>query len=255
VPTDSFPPADDPSDVPEEDEPGLADNEVLVSSGRVLDRNKPALALTFDDGPNLTNSVRILDELEARGLVASYFVIGVNIRTEEEEEVMRRGYAMGCEYNPHMWYWATSALQSEEDLRNQILQTCDKIVAVLGEDAYPKFWRPHTNGDDAGADTTVMFQAAKELGFPMANGIWGNDWDQSIGAQGVYDLIVPRVRDGAIIGLHDGKGNDMTAEAIGSILDALLEEGYQFVTLSEMFELKGVEGEPGQYISIVGSGQ
>ena len=65
-------------------------------------------------------------------------------------------------------------------------------------------------------------------------------------------MVVPKVKDGSIILLHDGGSNKATAEGIGAILDALIEEGFQFVTLSELFELKGVEIEAGKKYASVG---
>lgn len=48
------------------------------------------------------------------------------------------------------------------------------------------------------------------------------------------------VGDGAIILLHDARGNDKTVEMLDTLIPQLLEEGYQFATVSELFEAKGV---------------
>ncbi|MGN0602358.1 MAG: polysaccharide deacetylase, partial [Oscillospiraceae bacterium] len=50
-----------------------------------------------------------------------------------------------------------------------------------------------------------------------------------------------QVKDGTIILLHDAAGNSLTVEALDTIIPSLLDEGYQFVTVSEMFETKGIE--------------
>ncbi|MCL1823996.1 MAG: polysaccharide deacetylase family protein [Oscillospiraceae bacterium] len=207
---------------------------------RILDQNKPAIALTFDDGPNTTNSVKILDALEERGLVATYFIIGGNIN-EQTAEVMKRAYALGCEYGNHSWGWDSMGKWESERIIESIQKTAEKIVEVLGKDAYPKFFRaPNLNTG------TEMIETVKELGYPLMNGIIGNDWESGATPESIYNLIVPKVTDGIIILLHDGVSNNVTAEGIGAILDALIDEGYQFVTLSELFELKGVEIEAGK---------
>ena len=41
--------------------------------------------------------------------------------------------------------------------------------------------------------------------------------------------------------LHDAEGNSQTVEALDEAIPYLLEQGFQFATISELFELKGVE--------------
>ena len=58
------------------------------------------IALTFDDGPNVTCTPKVLDLLEKYGVKASFFLIGDNI-DEQSAEVVKRAYTMGCEINNH----------------------------------------------------------------------------------------------------------------------------------------------------------
>lgn len=201
--------------------------------------SKPAIALTFDDGPNMTISIKILDALEERGLVATYFVIGQNI-DEQTEEVMRRAYELGCEYAPHSWDWNLSSTKNKDENMETITKTNDKIIEILGEEARSAFHRSHGEpGDEA-------IEAAKELGYPIISGLLTNDWNPATTPQNIFESIVSNVEDGSIIALHDGYFSTATAEAIGDILDALIETGYQFLTLSELFERRGTAIEPGK---------
>ncbi|MCL2638570.1 MAG: polysaccharide deacetylase family protein [Oscillospiraceae bacterium] len=237
VPHDEPDTLDFPQIEPELDE--IIEEEAVPMENIDLD-NKPIIALTFDDGPNMTNAVLILDELEARGIVATYFVIGGNIN-DQTAEVMRRAYALGCEYANHSWSWGSMGAMDADDIIKSLTDTSDKIVEVLGEDARPKFFRaPNLN------TSAEMLEVVKELGYPLAQGILGNDWEGSATAESIFNLVVPKVEDGSIILLHDGGSNNATAEGIGAILDALLDEGFRFVTLTELFELKGVEPEAGR---------
>jgi peptidoglycan/xylan/chitin deacetylase (PgdA/CDA1 family) len=215
-------------------------NENDVSDVRKIDPAQPMVALTLDDGPNTTVSVAILDELEARGVVATYFVIGGNIN-DQTAEVMRRAYALGCEFANHSWGWSSMGNMEDDAIISSLTRTSDKIVEVLGEDARPRFFRaPNLN------TSRNMLEVVGELGYPLMNGITGNDWESGIEPQKIFDLVVPRVTDGSIILLHDGTSNEATAEIIGDIIDELLAQGFQFVTLTELFELKGVTPEPGK---------
>ena len=52
------------------------------------------IALSFDDGPNTTTTVKMLDMLEKHGVVGSFFVIGNNIN-DSSAVVMKRAFDMG----------------------------------------------------------------------------------------------------------------------------------------------------------------
>ena len=58
------------------------------------------IALTFDDGPNATTTVQVLEKLKKYNVRASFFLIADNI-TEESAKVARQAFDMGCEINNH----------------------------------------------------------------------------------------------------------------------------------------------------------
>ncbi len=41
--------------------------------------------------------------------------------------------------------------------------------------------------------------------------------------------------------MHDAEGNSKTVKALDMLIPYILEKGYQFATVSELFEAKGVE--------------
>ena len=49
------------------------------------EEQKPKIALTFDDGPNIKYTPMLLDGLKERGIKATFFLIGAN--TEQEESI------------------------------------------------------------------------------------------------------------------------------------------------------------------------
>ena len=54
-------------------------------------------------------------------------------------------------------------------------------------------------------------------------------------------MIIEGARDGAVILLHDLEGNDATVEALDEIIPTLLREGYEFVTITELFDRAGID--------------
>ena len=63
--------------------------------------DEPAVALTFDDGPNAGIHPRVLDLLAAVGGRATFFMVGVQV--EQERALVRRLVAEGHELGNHTW--------------------------------------------------------------------------------------------------------------------------------------------------------
>ena len=77
--------------------------------------------------------------------------------------------------------------------------------------------------------------------MPFICGVGCNDWVQKVTVQQRIDNTLKQVKDGTIILLHDAAGNFQTVEALDTIIPSLIDEGYQFVTVSELFETKGID--------------
>ena len=57
-----------------------------TASDRSEKEDRPRVALTFDDGPHATYTPLLLDGLRKRGIHATFFLMGKNIRGNEEIE-------------------------------------------------------------------------------------------------------------------------------------------------------------------------
>jgi len=197
------------------------------------DSDKPVIALTFDDGPNMTTTVQILDKLEEYGVIASFFVVGREIN-DSTAEVIKRAFDMGCEIGNHSRSHSRMNTMEEDVITAQMEYTSDKIKEITGQ--APAFFRPPYISMSA-----LMHEV---IDLPFIGGLMANDWDGSTDAEGRADRVLKQVKDGSIILLHDFTGNDMTVEALDIIIPALLEEGYKFVTVSDLFAIKEVTPEP-----------
>ena len=72
-------------------------------------------------------------------------------------------------------------------------------------------------------------------------GIGANDWEDRVTAEMRAKMILKQAKDGDIILLHDAEGNSMTVEALDTIIPELQKQGYKFVTVTELFKIKGIE--------------
>lgn len=195
-----------------------------------VEAEKKYIALTFDDGPNTTTTNEVLDVLEQYGIKGSFFLIGNNINDESAKSV-KRAYDMGCDIGNHSKSHPYMNELSVEEIEAEIDYVNEKIVEITGEE--PKFFRPPYI-----AINNTMYDA---IDLTFIAGFGCNDWDDKVTAERRAKVIIRQAQDGGIILLHDAQGNSKTVEALHTIIPELQAQGYEFVTLSELFEIKGVK--------------
>lgn len=198
----------------------------LPVSGRV-DPDKPMVALTYDDGPNGDNTIKIVDAMLKNGGRCTFFVVGSRLSTKSNARAMKYAVEADCEIgthtqnHPRMWDLDADSLQKELE---------DSVSAIQNiADVEVRFFRP-TGGN--------MPDFVSDCGYPLI--LWSvdtEDWknrDKDMIVQNIKDNVC----DGAIILMHDLYS--CTAEATEEILPWLVEQGYQLVTVSELFAARGV---------------
>ena len=196
--------------------------------------DKAKVALTFDDGPDPVWTPRVLDVLKARGLKATFFVVGRN--AEDHPDLIRRIVAEGHEIGNHSYTHGNLAEMPEWRQRLELGATERLIEAETGRST--TLFRPPYNADATpsnGAELAQLAFAEREMGYTVVlEKIDPQDW-----ARPGADVIVQRVkeqrREGSIILLHDAGGDrSQTLAALPRILDWLAERGDAVVPMSEL---------------------
>ncbi len=198
---------------------------------------KKYCALTFDDGPSDTTEF-ILNLLEHYGCTASFFVIGNRIKTEQQKETMKRAVKLGCTIENHSYTHGKLVEMTDDEIKNEFELTQKIIYDAVGE--YPKFFRaPGLNDKGRLHDCISLPFAGGSGGSPDWNSRPYNDVTSFLPEriQGIFDVA----KDGHIILLHDCAGNYLTPAALSVVLPKLVDEGYVFVNLPELFKIKGVD--------------
>lgn len=202
------------------------------------------VALTFDDGPGYSSTLKILDALEQNNSVATFFVVGYNL--DEHPEVTKKAFDMGCEIgnhtNDHKYLTKCSAEQRDY----QINENNRKIKEITGADC--KLLRA-PGGLDKGLSGAV------DMPF-IAWDIDTNDWklkdashkgrsdeQRNADIDGVVNHVMSNLHKGDIILMHDIY--DFSADVAVRLIPEIVAAGYKLVTVSEMFEAYGTEVKAG----------
>jgi peptidoglycan/xylan/chitin deacetylase (PgdA/CDA1 family) len=199
---------------------GLSFSRVLVS-GKYI-------AMTFDDGPHIQNTPRLLDMLRARNIKATFFVVGqcVNLYPNIVRRTIAEGHEIGNHSNTHR---LLSKL-GDEEIKADLHRCHDAVERAAGYRM--KVMRPPYGGLQQRQREMVH----AEFGYPII--LWSVDpldWKRP-GPAAVESRILSATTPGAIILAHDIHGQ--TVDAMPSTLDTLLRRGYQFVTVSQLLAMK-----------------
>lgn len=190
---------------------------------------KKLIALTFDDGPSVTTEA-VLDKLEKYNIVASFFLVGENV-TDKAKATIQRQLSLGCELCNHSWSHPSMNQMTSAAIKAEIQKTNDAIYNLVG--VHPKFFRPPYI-----ATSDIMYEV---IDLPFISGIGCNDWEDSVTAKERARILLDSAKDGDILLLHDSHGNTQTVDALDDVIKVLKDKGFTFVTVSELFEQRGIE--------------
>ena len=195
------------------------------------------IALTFDDGPTGNEggrTERLLDGLKERNAHATFFLCGY--RVKDFNSMMKRYLAEGHEVGNHTMDHRLAHEVSDGDYE-QVSSNNDLIQSYTGQK--PTVFRP------CGGEYNDSVQASmQKLGMPII--LWDVDtldWKYRDAAS-VKQHILDGAQDGAIVLEHDLY--ETTVEGVLAAIDELQQQGYAFVTVSELAKIKGVTLEAGK---------
>lgn len=191
----------------------------------IVNENGPVIALTFDDGPYPKVTGHILDVLEKNGVCATFFVLGSRI--EGHEDMLTRMDELGCEIGNHSFSHADLTRLSKADCQRELSDTDAEIRRVTGHEA--SVVRPPYGY----YNKTVMSTAGRPLILWTVD---TNDWRGKAPGE-IADYVIQQAKEGSVILMHDQQ--TQTADAMEMIIPTLIEEGFRFVTVSELIRLTG----------------
>jgi peptidoglycan/xylan/chitin deacetylase (PgdA/CDA1 family) len=192
-------------------------------------RDRPAIALTFDDGPS-EGTPALLEILSRYGVRATFFQCGANVERlpATARAVALAGHEIGNHSYAHPLFCFRSAGFIEQDMARAQRAIAERTGVT------PAWFRA-----PFGARWFGMARAQRRLA--LTGVMWtaiGYDW--KLRAEAIAERLTASVSNGSILCLHDGRGLlvepdiGATLEAVRRLVPMLLDQGYRFETLSRL---------------------
>lgn len=194
--------------------------------------NEKLVALTFDDGPSGKYTRKLLDGLDERGAKATFLLCGY--RMQQYPDLTQRIFQEGHEIGLHGY----SHKSMQRMCVKEVTQELEKAMSFIPAGCKVSFLR-----SPGGLCGKCVQTAAANFGLSVLSwSIDPKDWSTD-NADAIEKEVISHVRDGDVILLHDM--SDSSVEAAFVIIDELQEEGFRFVTASELAQARNVTLIPG----------
>ena len=189
--------------------------------------------LTFDDGPNVSVTPKVLDILKDEEVKASFFVIGKNV--DSHPEIVKRAYEEGHFIANHGYDHNNSTLYKNSDsFINEIKQTDLAIGNAIGVSNYCSHVFRFPNGFMSPNNKSKKKEAVKLLESMNYTYI---DWNclnnDSMKKYNNYQLLnnlkkTCKGKDTLVILMHDTKDVSNSSNVLKDSIEYLKSEGYSF---------------------------
>ena len=194
------------------------------------------VALTFDDGPSGKHTWALLDGLYDRGVHATFLLCGYRMVEYPDitQRILDEGHEIGC----HGYSHKNMSQLSRRDIASELID----MEELLPDGYRPRFLRPPGG---CCSDPVRQVAEARKLAI-LGWSVDPRDWATQ-DAAAIEKLVIEQVRDGDVVLLHDMTESSVRASL--HIVDALLEQDYEIITVSALAGKRGVSLKPGKVYS------
>jgi peptidoglycan/xylan/chitin deacetylase (PgdA/CDA1 family) len=184
------------------------------------------VALTFDDGPDPLGTPRVLQALEAMGVMATFFVTGEQVRANRSiaADIVAAGHEIAVKGDRNRNLLRVSPWTLRDDLR----RAEDAILTAAG--VLPRLYRP-----PYGVLSAAALSLAAEHGWePVLWTRWGHDSRATASAVSIAADLTRDLVGGEILMLHDADRYSVpcswrrTLVALPAIVDDIRGAGLEF---------------------------
>lgn len=194
-----------------------------------IETEKKVVALTFDDGPTSRHTSEILQILREENVKATFYVIGSDIEKNpgELEKIIAEGHEIGNHSHTHerMVLVTPSFVKTEIETTDALIKKAGWTKEITFRPPFGKklfalpFYLSQNNRK------TITWDVEPETYFEKSDDIIKNTLSET--------------KNGSIILLHvmyDSRAE--SRKAVRPIIENLREKGFEFVTVSELLQVK-----------------
>lgn len=187
------------------------------------------VAFIFNVGVGFENRIEILDRLKADGIPATVFPMGW--WADEHPDLLQRIAQGGFPIGSHGAERVKLTDRGDEAVKADIRAAAATIERAIGKPPEPYF-TPYAAETDERVNGLIARAGYLPVGYTLPAG----DWDYGADPDRVWENVVPKVQDGAIVEFHlDAPASaESTGVALPWIVERLRAKGYRFVTIAEM---------------------
>jgi peptidoglycan-N-acetylglucosamine deacetylase len=198
--------------------PGRRTQRISQPVNHPADWNLPAggkvLYLTFDDGPQVEWTPKVLQVLAKHHAKATFFVLGREAAAHPE--LVETTRSLGHHIGNHTW---------DHPMLTHL--TPQRIREEIGSGVPSKCFRPPYRDTNAAVAAVAASHHQRQVLWDVDT----NDWEKP-GAAKIEQALLRGARPGAIILMHDGGGNRaQTVAALDRALTKLTHQGYTYRAL------------------------
>lgn len=187
-------------------------------------REEKNIAVTVDDCYNTHNLREIVSLCEAYCLPMTFFPTG-NTLKYADGPLWQRILDAGCEIGNHSWGHKNLTGLSRRQIEFQMLRTQQKLDEMLGYHYPMQVMRP-----PYGKTNKRVAETVSSVGY-LRVVKWDIDSTEP-------EKVLNKVQNGSILLFH---ANGADVRCLKKIIPRLTEQGYTFVTVSELLGLDAVE--------------
>lgn len=203
-------------------------------------KQRPMIALTFDDGPG-EYTEELINCLVENNAKATFFMLGQNV--EAYPEIAKELSDAGMELGNHSYSHPDLVTIGADAAAQQVSNTDAALKAATGFEA--TVMRP------PGGSFNDSVKAA--IDHPLI--IWSidtRDWATKSEDQ-TYQVVMDNAQDGSVVLMHDI--HEWSVKAAIRMIPDLIAKGFKLVTVSELAEAKGKTLQNGNAYYYFGEGE
>ncbi|WP_442948035.1 polysaccharide deacetylase family protein [Nostoc sp.] len=192
--------------------------------------NEKVIALSIDDGPWPKTTLEMLDILKQNDVKATFFWVGQALQANPDlaKREVAEGHAIG-NHTWHHWY----RRMDEATAKSEIDRTADLIYKTTG--VKTSLFRPPGGFLNNGLAAYAKSQKDAVIMWSLTSA----DTDPHAKPQAFVNNVLKGAKPGFIVLMHDGGGDrHRTVEALPQIISGLKQQGYRFVTIPELLQMK-----------------